>query len=137
MDIRRSTSGYIFFLAEGDVSWKYAKQTLVDPSTTIVEFVACFKALNHVTWLWNTVTCLHVIGIIQIPFNVYCDNSLIMFYSNNNMSYTKSKIINIKYFIVKERAREKYILIEHIGINLILVDPPTKSLTPKTYHGHV
>lgn len=47
-DSRRSTSGYIFLLARGAVSWKSSKQTLVPPSTMKVEFVACFEASNHV-----------------------------------------------------------------------------------------
>ena len=68
---------------------------------------------------------------------IYCDNSAVVLYSNNNMSSTKSKFIDIKYLVVKERVQEKQILIEHIGTYLMLVDPLIKGLTPKAFHGHV
>jgi hypothetical protein len=40
---RKSTSGYIFTLAEGAISWKSSKQTLVTSSTMYAEFVACYE----------------------------------------------------------------------------------------------
>jgi hypothetical protein len=136
-DSRRSTSGYIFLLAGGAVSWKSAKQTLVAPSTMAAEFVACFEASNHATWLRNFVTGLHIVGSIERPLKIYCDNSAAVLYSNNNMSSTKSKFIDIKYLVVKERVQEKQLMIEHIGTDLMLADPLTKGLTPKAFHGHV
>ncbi|CAJ2672347.1 unnamed protein product [Trifolium pratense] len=136
-DSKRSTSGYIFLLAGGAVSWKSVKQSLVAPSTMAAEFVACFEASNHANWLRNFVTGLRIIGSIERPLKIYCDNSAAVFYSNNNMSSTKSKFIDIKYLVVKERVQEKQLLIEHIGTDLMLADPLTKGLTPKAFHGHV
>ncbi|CAJ2673559.1 unnamed protein product [Trifolium pratense] len=136
-DSKRSTSGYIFLLAGGAVSWKSAKQSLVAPSTMAAEFVACFEASNHANWLRNFVTGLRIIGSIERPLKIYCDNSAAVLYSNNNMSSTKSKFIDIKYLVVKERVQEKQLLIEHIGTDLMLADPLTKGLTPKAFHGHV
>ena len=40
---RRFTSGYIYLLAGGAISWKSAKQTLIASSTMAVEFVAFMK----------------------------------------------------------------------------------------------
>lgn len=110
-DSRRSTSGYIFLLARGVVSWKSSKQTLVDPSTMATEFVACFEASNHAIKLWNFVTSPHIFGSIGRPLKVYCDNNAVVLYSNNNMSSKKSKFIDIKYLVVKERVQENQILI--------------------------
>ncbi|CAJ2653575.1 unnamed protein product [Trifolium pratense] len=136
-DSKRSTSGYIFLLAGGAVSWKSAKQSLVAPSTMAAEFVACFEASNHANWLRNFVTGLRIIGSIERPLKIYCDNSAAVLYSNNSMSSTKSKFIDIKYLVVKEKVQEKQLLIEHIGTDLMLADPLTKGLTPKAFHGHV
>ncbi|RVW81995.1 Retrovirus-related Pol polyprotein from transposon TNT 1-94 [Vitis vinifera] len=47
LDSRRSTSGYIFMLAGGAVSWKSVKQTLIASSTMEAEFIACYEASNH------------------------------------------------------------------------------------------
>ena len=53
------------------------------------------------------------------------------------MSSIKSKFIDIKYLVVKERVHENQILIEHIWTDLMLAIPLTKGLTPKAFHGHV
>ena len=49
-DSRRSTSGYIYLLAGGAISWRSAKQTLVASSTMAAEFVACYEASNQGIW---------------------------------------------------------------------------------------
>ena len=40
-DDRKSTSGYIFTLVGGAISWKSSKQTVTTSSTMYAEFVAC------------------------------------------------------------------------------------------------
>ncbi|KAL9268686.1 Retrovirus-related Pol polyprotein from transposon TNT 1-94-like protein, partial [Drosera capensis] len=57
-DSRKSTSGYVFMLAGGAISWRSAKQTLVTTSTMEAEFVACFEASKQAIWLRNFVTKL-------------------------------------------------------------------------------
>ncbi|XP_050919098.1 secreted RxLR effector protein 161-like [Lathyrus oleraceus] len=44
---RKSTSEYIFMMADGTISWRSTKQTLVDTSTMEAEFVSCFEATSH------------------------------------------------------------------------------------------
>jgi len=46
-DSLKSTSGYIFMLAGGAVSWCSVKQTLRASSTMAAKFVACYEASNH------------------------------------------------------------------------------------------
>ena len=59
-----------------------------------------------------------------------------MLYSNNNRSSIKSKHIDIKFLVVKERVQNGQIMIEHIGTNSMLADPLTKALVPKVFHKH-
>ncbi|RDY04611.1 hypothetical protein CR513_11659, partial [Mucuna pruriens] len=54
----------------------------------------------------------------------------------NNRSFTKSKFINIKFLIFKERVQNKQIFIKHIGTSFMVVDPLTKGLIPKVFHEH-
>ena len=58
LDSRRSTSGYIFMLAGGVVSWKSVKQTLIASFTMEAEFIACYETSNHGIWLRNFVAQL-------------------------------------------------------------------------------
>ena len=43
-DDRKSTSGYVFTLAGGAISWKSSKQTVTTSSTMYAKFVACYEA---------------------------------------------------------------------------------------------
>ncbi|KAL0307710.1 UNVERIFIED_CONTAM: Retrovirus-related Pol polyprotein from transposon TNT 1-94, partial [Sesamum angustifolium] len=51
LDTRKSTSGYIFLLANGAISWKSTKQTITASSTMEAEFVACYEATSQALWL--------------------------------------------------------------------------------------
>ena len=44
VDDRKSTSGYVFTLAGGAISWKSSKQTVTALSTMYAEFVTCYEA---------------------------------------------------------------------------------------------
>ena len=44
IDDRKSTSGYVFTLAGGAISWKSSKQTVTASSMMYTEFVACYEA---------------------------------------------------------------------------------------------
>ncbi|WJZ99930.1 hypothetical protein VitviT2T_018335 [Vitis vinifera] len=60
----KSTSGYIFMLAGGAISWKSAKQSLIASSTMYAEFVACYGASSQVVWLRNLISELQVVDSI-------------------------------------------------------------------------
>ena len=136
-DSRKSTSGYVFLLAGGAIPWKSAKQTLVASSTMEAEFVACYEASNHAIWLHNFITKLRVVNGIERPLKLYCDNRAAVLYSNNNRSSSRSKHIDIKFLVVKERVQNGFISIELIGTNSMLADPFTKALTPSAFHEHI
>ena len=46
-DSMKSTSGYIYLLAGGAISWKSVKHSIVASSTMAAEFVTCYEASNH------------------------------------------------------------------------------------------
>ena len=110
-DSKCSTSGYIYMLAGGAISWKFTKQTLLASPTMVTKFIACFEASNHGIWLRNFVTSLHVVNSIERPLKIFCDNNSTVLYSNNNRSTTKSKFIDIKFLVVKERVQNRQLSI--------------------------
>ena len=71
---------------------------------------------------------------IERPLKLYYDNNSAMLYSNNNRSSSKSKHINIKFLVVKERVQKGQLSIKHIGTNSMIVDFLTKGLPPKVFH---
>jgi hypothetical protein len=75
--------------------------------------------------------------IIKLPLRLYCDNSSVVLYSNNNSSLSKFKHIDIKFLSVKERVQSGLISIEHIDTASMLADLLTKGLIPKQFHEYL
>ncbi|RVX13624.1 Retrovirus-related Pol polyprotein from transposon TNT 1-94 [Vitis vinifera] len=59
IDDKKSTTGHIFMMAEGTVSWKSVKQTLTASSTMEAEYVACYELLLS----------LRTLGVFLAPSN--------------------------------------------------------------------
>ncbi|GJU38197.1 zinc finger, CCHC-type containing protein [Tanacetum coccineum] len=57
-DSSRSTSGYIFMLSGGPISWISREQELTTTSTMMAEYVACYHAASHAILLRNLVSGL-------------------------------------------------------------------------------
>ncbi|KAF8395434.1 hypothetical protein HHK36_019380 [Tetracentron sinense] len=70
VDSRKSTSGYIFMMASGAVSWRSAKQTLTATSTMEAEFVSCFEATSHGVWLKSFISGLRIRDSISRPLRI-------------------------------------------------------------------
>ena len=112
------------------------KKTLIASSTTAAEFIACFEASNHGIWLLNFFTGLCIVDTIERPLKIFCNNNSTILYSNNNRSSAKSKHIDIKFLIVKERVQSGQLFIQHIRTNSMIVDLLTKGVLPKVFHEH-
>ena len=136
-DDLKSTSGYIFMMAGGAISWKSVKQTLRASSIMQAEFVACYGATTQEIWLKNFISRLLVVDSISRPIKIFCDNNAIVFFSNNNTSSKGSKHIELKYLIVRDLVKNEDIMLEHIDTINILADPLTKGLRTITFQRHV
>ena len=136
VDIRKSTFGYVYLLAGGAISWKSAKQTVIVASTMKAEFVACFEATIQANWLRNFVSVLGIVDNIAKLLRIYCDNSATVFFSKSDKYSKGVKHMELKYFVVKEEVQKHRVSIEHISTDLMIADPLTKWLPPKTFTGH-
>ena len=99
--------------------------------------MACYEESNHEIWPRNFVIVLQIAEGIKRPLKLYCDSKSVVLYSNNNKSSTKSKHIDIKFLVVKERVQGGQISIEHLETNSMIANPLTKELPPKVFHEHV
>ena len=50
--------------------------------------------------------------------------------AKNKKSGSPSKHINIKYLAIRERVKDKKVVIEHISTELMIVDPLPKDMSP-------
>ncbi|KAL9172095.1 hypothetical protein ABFS82_03G022000 [Erythranthe guttata] len=137
VDSRKSTSGFVFLLAGGAISWKSVKQSIIASSTMEAEFVACFEASSHALWLRNFILGLKAVDSIAKPLKIYCDNTAAVFFSKNGKYSSGSKHMDLKYLVVKERVQKQQVSIENLSTTLMVADPLTKGLPIKTYEEHV
>jgi hypothetical protein len=84
LDTDRSTSGYVFKLAGGAISWSSSKQTVMTSSMMYAEFVTCYEAVGQAMWLKKFVSGLRVVDSIERPLKLYCDNEPAVLYAHNN-----------------------------------------------------
>jgi hypothetical protein len=108
LDTDRSTSGYIFKLTGGAISWSSLKQTVMTSSTMYTEFVACYEVVRQAMWLKKFVLSLRVVDNIERPLKLYCDNEPAVLYAHNNKKIKAAKHINIRFYIVKENPGSDY-----------------------------
>ena len=80
VDSRKSTSGYIFMIVGGAISWRSVKQTLTTTSTMKAEFVFCFEA----TWFKSSIYGLKIVYTISRVLRNFYDNSTVVFIAKNN-----------------------------------------------------
>jgi hypothetical protein len=137
LDTDRSTSGYVFKLAGGAISWSSSKQTIMTSSTMYTEFVACYEAVGQTMWLKKFVPDLRVVDSIERSLKLYCDNEPAVLYAHNNKKIKATKHINIRFYIVKEKIQDQIISLKHISTKKMIVDPLIKGLPPSVFREHL
>ena len=137
IDSQKSTSGYVFMLVSETVSWRSAKQTLTATSTMEVEFMSFFEATSHGVWLKSFIYGLKVVDSIFRSLKIYCDKSVAIFMAKNNKSRCRNKHIDIKYLAIRERVKEKIVVIEHVDSKLMIADHFIKDMSPLKFKDHV
>ena len=94
-DSLRSTSGYVFTLANGAISWKSSKQRIGTANTMHSEFLACYEVVGQAVWLKQFIPGLKVVDSISKPLTLYCDNKAAVFFAHNNKSTDATKHIDL------------------------------------------
>ena len=102
-------------MAGGAVSWRSAKKTLIGTSTMESEFISYFEATLQGVWLKSFIYGLRIMDSISKPLRMYCDNSNVVFMAKNKKSGSRNKHIDIKHLAIRERVKEKKVVIEHVS----------------------
>ena len=74
LDDRKFTSGYIFTLAGGAISWCSRKQNSVALSSMEAEYIAASEAAKEGVWLREFLVSLKVVESASQPVTIFCDN---------------------------------------------------------------
>ena len=137
VDDRKSTSGYVFLLVAGAISWKSSKQKMIASSTMEVEFIGCYTTTKQAIWLRNFIMGLKVVDSVEKPITIYRDNKVVVFFSRNKKRSIACRLMDIKHLRVRDEVRKWLINIVHIGTNFMVTDPMTKVLPVGVFKKHV
>ena len=136
-DSRKSTSGYVFTLGGGAISWRRAKQSCIADSTMEAEYVAASEAAKEAVWLRNFLLDVKVVPSLQSAIVIYCDNSGAVANAREPRAHSKGKHIERKYHLIREIVQRGDVVVTEIASKENLADPFTKCLPTKVFEGHL
>ena len=130
-DTRRSTTGYLFMLDTGVVSWSSKLQPTVALSSAEAEYMAACAAVQEAIHLRQF---LEDLGFPQVGATViFEDNQGCIALSDNPVFHKRSKHIDIRYHFIRERAASGEIKLRYVATEHQLADLLTKGLAgPRT-----
>ena len=127
----KSTSGYVFTLAGGAISWKSAKQTIIARSTMESEFIALELAGSEAEWLRNFLANIPL-GIKPTPsVSMHCDCQAAIAIAKNRAYNGKNRHIRLRHNVIKQLQKDGIISIDYVKSEVNLADPLTKPLSKK------
>jgi len=98
-DDRRSTTGNVFLLGGGAVSWLSKKQSTVALSTAVAEYVALSQAAQECVWLRRLLSDL---GMDATPVVILEDNQGAIAIAKNPVDHSRTKHIDFRYHYIRE-----------------------------------
>ena len=126
IETRRSTTGYVFCLANGAITWSSQRQKLVTLSTTEAEYVAASAATRESIWLRKL---LFGIGCPCVKeTTLFVDNQSAIQLVKNPVFHKRTKHIDIHYHFVRERVDMGDVLVKYVPSEKQRADIFTKAL---------
>ncbi|UYV74313.1 hypothetical protein LAZ67_11002983 [Cordylochernes scorpioides] len=131
LDTRKSTTGYVFMLNNGPISWCSQKQNCVSLSTTESEYIAASKATKEAIWLRHLLRELHQEQVK--PTTIFCDNQSCIRLVHNPEYHKRTKHIDISYHFIRDHFQNHAIDLLYVCSNDQAADIFTKALPPERF----
>ncbi|GKA86888.1 retrovirus-related pol polyprotein from transposon TNT 1-94 [Tanacetum coccineum] len=103
LDLRKSTTGYVFIVGGTAVSWMSRIQKCVAMSTTKAEYMTIAEAGKELVWLKNF---LEELNRAQTECVLFCNNQSAIHFSKNPVFHGQTKHIKIRYHYIRELVSE-------------------------------
>jgi hypothetical protein len=108
---RRSTSGYVFKIFRGAISWMSKQQEVLALLTTDVEYMASTHGRKEAVWLQRL--CLGI-RFRQRVVKVSCDSQSEIFMAKNPAYHSKNKNIDVQYHFVRDMVESNKVILEKV-----------------------
>ncbi|PHU01382.1 hypothetical protein BC332_31169 [Capsicum chinense] len=125
----KSTSGYVFTIDGGAVSWKSSKQTCIAHFTMEFEFIALDKVSEEAEWLRNFLEDIPYWPKPVEPVCIYCDSQAAIGRAGSMMYNDKSHHTRWRHNTARELLSSGIITIDYVKSKDNVSDPLTKGLS--------
>ncbi|GJU62134.1 hypothetical protein Tco_1243969 [Tanacetum coccineum] len=123
-----STSGWVFLLCGGAISWASKKQTCITCSTMESEFVALVAAGKEAEWLRNLILDIPLWSKPISPIFIRCDSAATLAKAYSQTYNGKSRYLGVRHSMIRELITNQVISIEFVRSQQNLVGHLTKGL---------
>ncbi|CAI7885746.1 unnamed protein product [Closterium sp. NIES-54] len=129
---RQRTSGYVFTLVGGAISWQSKRQNLIALSSTETEYVALTRGGTEAVWLRRLLVEL---GHKQEgPTPIYVDNQAAIGLAKNSVLHGRTKHIQICHHFIRKLVEVNEVELRSIKTNMQPPDFLTKPLPRDALH---
>ena len=129
-ELRKSTSGYVYFLNGGVIAVQSKRQSITALSSTEAEYYALAKAVTEAAWLKETFRGLGYRHPDTECVRIYGDNIGALDLSKNPTFHQRTKHIAVKYHYTRDRRQKGHVNLWYCPTEQMKADGLTKSLTP-------
>jgi hypothetical protein len=129
----KSTSGYIFYIANGPFSWKSKLQSIIAQSTTKAEYIAINAALKEAIYIKGLLEELGSYSQDKLP--LYTDNNGALLLANNPVFHERTKHIAVRYHYIRDLINKGIIELIYIPSGKQKADGLTKPLSKIKFKG--
>ncbi|GKB17600.1 zinc finger, CCHC-type containing protein [Tanacetum coccineum] len=123
-----STSGWVFLLGGGAISWASKKQTCITGSTMESEFLAFAAAGKEAEWLRNLIHEISIWPKPIAPISIHCDSAATLAKAYSQRYNGKSRHLGVRHSMIRELIMNGVISIEFVRSQQNLTDHLTKGL---------
>ena len=123
-----STSGWVFLLGGGAISWASKKQSCITTSTMESEFVALAAAGKEAEWLRNLVIEIPLWPKPVSPIAIFCDSQSTLAKAYSQVYNGKSRHLGVRHSSVRELITHRVVSVVYVRTHNNLADHLTKSL---------
>ncbi|XP_059076740.1 uncharacterized protein LOC131876004 [Cryptomeria japonica] len=129
-DNRRSTSGYVFMMFGGAISWKSKQKAIVTLPTTEAKYMEATHACKEAIWLKRLCSS---IGFDARQITICCDSQNAIILAKNPTFHARTNHIDVQFHFVHDMVGNGKVKLEKVDTLVNVVDALTKPVSTEKF----